>query len=57
LLGWSYTKIPKKPKQNKTKQKKTIKNWCTELNIELSAEDSQMVEKYLKKCSTSLVIR
>jgi hypothetical protein len=29
----------------------------TELNKELSTEESQMAEKHLKKCSTSLVIR
>jgi hypothetical protein len=34
-----------------------IKNWGTELNREFSTEESQMAEKHLKKCSTSLVIR
>jgi hypothetical protein len=34
-----------------------IKNWGTELNKEFSTEESQMAEKHLKKCSTSLVIR
>ena len=33
-----------------------IKNWGTELNKELSTEEYQMVEKHLKKCSTSLII-
>jgi hypothetical protein len=31
--------------------------WGTELNRELSIEESQMAKKHLKKCSTSLVIR
>ena len=34
-----------------------IKNWDAELNKEFSTEESQMAVKYLKKCSTSLVIR
>ena len=34
-----------------------IKKWATELNREFSAEESQIAEKYLKKCSKSLVIR
>jgi hypothetical protein len=34
----------------------SIKN-STEINREFSREDSQMAEKYLKKCSRSLVIR
>jgi hypothetical protein len=29
---------------------------ATDLNREFSAEESQMAEKYLKKCSTALVI-
>jgi hypothetical protein len=34
-----------------------IKKWETELNKEFSTEETQMVERHLKKCSTSLVIR
>jgi hypothetical protein len=34
-----------------------IKTLGTELNREYSTEESQMAEKILKKCSTSLVIR
>ena len=34
-----------------------IKLWGTELNREFSTEETQMAEKHLKKCSTSLVIR
>ena len=32
-------------------------HWGTELNREFSTEESQMAEKHLQKCSTSLVIR
>jgi hypothetical protein len=34
-----------------------IKKWGIDLNRELTTEESQMAEKYLKKCSESLVIR
>jgi hypothetical protein len=34
-----------------------IKKWGTGLNKEFSTEETQMLDKHLKKCSTSLVIR
>jgi hypothetical protein len=34
-----------------------INKWGTDLNKEFLAEETQMAEKHLKKCSTSLVIR
>jgi hypothetical protein len=34
-----------------------MKKWAHELNREFSKEEVQMVSKYLKKCSTSLVIK
>jgi hypothetical protein len=37
--------------------KNLIKKWGTEVNKEFSPEEYQMVEKHLKKCSTSLIIR
>jgi hypothetical protein len=33
-----------------------MKKWTHELNREFSKEEVQMVSKYMKKCSTSLVI-
>ena len=33
------------------------KKWSTDLNRELSTEESKMAERQLRKCSTSLVIR
>jgi hypothetical protein len=34
-----------------------MKKWARELNRELSKEEVQMASKYMKKCSTSLVIK
>jgi hypothetical protein len=34
-----------------------VKKWAHELNRELSKEEVQMASKYIKKCSTSLVIK
>jgi hypothetical protein len=33
-----------------------MKNWAHELNREFSKEEVPMESKYMKKCSTSLVI-
>jgi hypothetical protein len=39
------------------KSNNPIKRWGSELNKEFSPEEYRMEEKYLKKCSTSLIIR
>ena len=44
-------------KLGNTSPNNTIKIWGTDLNKEFSTEKSQMAEKHLKKCLTSLAIR
>jgi hypothetical protein len=34
-----------------------MKKWAHELNREFSKEEVQMASKYMKKCSSSLVIK
>jgi hypothetical protein len=44
-------------KLDSRKPNNPIKKWGTELNKEFLTEKYQMTGKYLKKCSTSLIIR
>ena len=39
------------------KQKNSLKKWTEDQNTLFSKEDSQIARKYMKKCSTSLIVR
>ena len=54
LVSTIYKKLKK---LSSKEQRIQLTKWSTDLNRELSTEESKMADRHLRKCSTSFVIR
>ena len=57
LIRGQYPKITNNLQNSTPKKKNPIKKWAKDLNRQFSKEEMQMTNRYMKMCSTSLIIR
>ena len=55
--GMVSTIYKKLKKLSSKEQRIQLTKWSTDINRELSTEESKMADRHLRKCSTSFVIR